>query len=93
MFWLHWARNTIMPTLLKQNGFVFYFYSREYPFKSAHVHVRYQGRTAVFWLKPEVELLKNDSMRRKEVAKAMEIITENRQNFQEKYHEFFSKNT
>jgi hypothetical protein len=40
-----------MPTVLRNAGYRFYFYSHE-PNEPAHVHVDNAGCTAKFWLEP-----------------------------------------
>ena len=40
-----------MPTVLRSDGYRFYFYSHE-PNEPLHVHVDKSGCTAKFWLEP-----------------------------------------
>ena len=40
-----------MPTVLREEGYRFYFYSHE-PNEPPHVHVDKGGSTAKFWLEP-----------------------------------------
>jgi hypothetical protein len=46
-----------MPTILRWEGFRFYFYSHE-PNEPPHVHVDRDGASVKFWLNP-VELARN----------------------------------
>lgn len=45
------------PTVLREGGFRFYFFSREEP--RAHVHACCSDGEAKFWLEPVVELAQN----------------------------------
>jgi len=44
------------PTIFKENGFRFFFFSREE--SRMHVHVISGDGEAKFWLEPEIELTK-----------------------------------
>ena len=48
------------PTLFRQKGFRFYFFSREEP--RMHVHVQAEDGEAKFWLEPGVELARNHGL-------------------------------
>ena len=54
-----------MPTILKINGYRFFFFSREELRK--HIHIQCQNGEAKFWLEPQVELAKNYKLSRKEL--------------------------
>ena len=45
------------PTIWKEKGYRFFFFSREEP--RAHVHVASPDGEAKFWLDPEIELARN----------------------------------
>lgn len=45
------------PTIFRDGGFRFYFFSREE--RRVHVHVRYADGEANFWLEPGIELAQN----------------------------------
>lgn len=79
-----------MPTLLKKNGFRFFFYMAEPQFKFPHVHVE-KGTgdgTAIFWLEPGVSLQKSRNLNSKDLAAARNIVIEYQKEFLEKYYEF-----
>lgn len=44
------------PTLLREKGYRFFFFSREET--RMHVHIHSENGEAEFWLKPEIELAK-----------------------------------
>jgi hypothetical protein len=45
------------PTIFKEAGYRFFFFSREKP--RMHVHIISGDGEAKFWLEPEIELAKN----------------------------------
>ena len=45
------------PTILRKNGYRFFFFSREEP--RMHVHVMSNKGEAKFWLEPQLELAMN----------------------------------
>jgi len=52
------------PTVLRENGFRFFFFSKEE--ERMHVYVASGGGEAKFWLEPEIELAKNCRFSRKD---------------------------
>lgn len=65
------------PTVFKEEGYRFFFFSREEA--RMHVHVQCQNGEAKFWLEPEIELAKNHNLSRQQL-KIIENIIEERQN-------------
>ena len=53
------------PTVFKEKGYRFFFFSREEP--RMHVHVVSGEGEAKFWLEPEIELAKNYNYTRKQL--------------------------
>ena len=45
------------PTIFREDGFRFFFFSREE--SRLHVHVNHADGEAKFWLEPEIELAQN----------------------------------
>lgn len=66
------------PTVFKEDGYRFFFFSREE--ERMHVHVMCQEGEAKFWLHPEIELARNYNLTRLHL-KRIETIIEDR------YHE------
>jgi hypothetical protein len=77
------------PTLLRKDGFRFYFFSREEP--RAHVHVQHADGEAKFWLDPKVELALNQGLKAKQVAKARKLVEENQDAFRKAWSTHFSQ--
>jgi len=61
------------PTVFRERGYRFFFFSREEP--RVHVHVISGDGEAKFWLEPEIELAKNFRYNRKQI-KEIEILIE-----------------
>ncbi len=59
------------PTVFREGGFQFYFFSREEP--RMHVHVYGQNGEAEFWLEPQIELAQNYDLSQKELSEALRL--------------------
>ena len=75
------------PTIYRERGFRFFFFSREEP--RMHVHVICTEGEAKFWIEPEIELARNYGLRRSQLKEAETIIEENRHGFQTAWHRHF----
>jgi hypothetical protein len=60
------------PTILREKGYRFFFFSREET--RMHVHVVCSDGEAKFWLLPEIELAKNHSLSRAQLKEIEGII-------------------
>ena len=67
------------PTILREDGFRYFFFSREEPRMLVHVYCK--DGEAKFWLEPEIELARNYRLSREQLKKAEKTI-------EEKYDEF-----
>lgn len=65
---------TMSPTVFRQGGFRFYFFSREEP--RMHVHVQGQNGEAKFWLDPAIELAQCVGLSRHQINEAFGLIQE-----------------
>jgi Domain of unknown function (DUF4160) len=61
------------PTVFKEAGYRFFFFSREEP--RMHVHIVSEDGEAKFWLEPEIELARNYRFSRKQL-KVIESLVE-----------------
>ncbi|MET0225630.1 MAG: DUF4160 domain-containing protein [Dokdonella sp.] len=61
------------PTIFREDGYRFYFFSREEA--RMHVHVQSAGGEAKFWLEPRIELAQNFGMSAQQI-RAVEIKVE-----------------
>lgn len=60
------------PTILREKGYRFFFFSREE--LRVHVHIACAGGEAKYWLSPEIELAKNHGLPRYRLKEIEEII-------------------
>lgn len=77
-----------MPTLLVEQGFRFYFYSRQND-EPPHVHVDRSGKSAKFWL-TNVTCARAGGFTPLELRRIGRIIASNRASFTRKWNEYFS---
>lgn len=78
-----------MPTLLKQDGFRFFFYSKENG-EPPHIHVekRIGEGQAKFWLET-LTLSKCKNIADHDITKIRKIVKDNQQTFIEAWYEHF----
>lgn len=80
-----------MPKLLDWNGWRFFFYSREgMPLEPPHIHVREDRSEAKFWLTPVVSVADDRRMDARTLKMLFSVVEEHRDEFEERWHEFFS---
>lgn len=60
------------PTVFKESGYRFFFFSREE--ERMHVHVISGDGEAKFWLEPEIELSKNYNYSRKHLKEIESLV-------------------
>ena len=75
------------PTIHRERGFRFFFFSREEPRIYVHV-IRAEGE-AKFWLEPEIELARNYELSRIQLKEAEEIVEEHQNEFRAAWREHF----
>lgn len=76
-----------MPALLRIRGYRFFFFSLENR-EPPHIHVAHAGRYAKFWLEV-VNLGTNRGFRAHELSEIRKLVTENKDFFLEKWHDYF----
>ena len=76
-----------MPTVLRLEGYRFYFYSHE-PHEPPHVHVDKAEATAKVWLEV-VALARQRGFRTKQRNAILSIVEEHREAMLEAWHEHF----
>jgi Domain of unknown function (DUF4160) len=77
-----------MPELLRLFGLRFFFYSNDH--LPPHVHVRNSDGEARFTIDP-VNCIENNGLKNKDLYLAESIIEENKDNFKNRWEEFFNK--
>jgi len=76
-----------MPTVLRWNGYRFYFFSNEGD-EPPHIHIDKAGNTAKFWLNPQ-RLARNIGFAAREVAEIEAKVREQHAQFLEAWNEYF----
>jgi len=64
----------LSPTVFRQSGFRFHFFSREE--YRMHIHVHGQAGEAKFWIDPQIELAQNHGLADKELNLVRKLIEE-----------------
>lgn len=62
------------PTIFRERGFRFFFFSREEP--RMHVHVHCADGEAKFWMEPAIELAQNYGMSGSDLRLVQRLIEE-----------------
>ncbi|MBL7140911.1 MAG: DUF4160 domain-containing protein [Planctomycetes bacterium] len=76
-----------MPTVLKEEGYRFFFFSREGR-EPLHVHVEKEEKYAKFWLEGPV-LARNRGFRSHELTVIRRLVATHRAKIEERWHEHF----
>lgn len=80
-----------MPTVLRLDGFKFFFYLDEGdPREPPHIHVFKAGSEAKFWLVPEVQLARNDGFDARMLRRISAMVVQHRKVLEEAWHEYFA---
>jgi len=77
------------PTVFRQGGFRFYFFSREET--RMHVHVQSQNGEAKFWLEPTIELAQHVGLTRYEINEVLRLVQEHRDDIGSAWHKHFPR--
>ncbi|MBI4467813.1 MAG: DUF4160 domain-containing protein [Acidobacteria bacterium] len=64
----------MIPTVFRQEGFRFYFFSREET--RVHVHAYHAEGEAKFWLEPQITLAENYGLNPRRLARVRRLIEE-----------------
>jgi hypothetical protein len=76
-----------VPTLLRLQGFRFFFYSQEND-EPSHVHVEHGDNVAKYWLAP-VRLASSSGFRPHELKRIRVLVMEHRALFEEAWYAYF----
>ena len=75
------------PTLWREQGFRFFFFSREET--RIHVHVYSERGEAKFWLEARLELAMNSGLPKRDLRLAEKIIKEHYDEFVRAWRQYF----
>ena len=76
------------PTVFRESGFRFFFFSREE--ERMHVHVYCGDGEAKFWLKPEISLAKNYGLSNQQLSKIERIAREHENELISAWNKYFN---
>ncbi len=62
------------PTVFRDSGFRFFFFSREEP--RSHVHVSHADGEAKYWMEPRIELARSHGLTTGQLSKVLTLIQE-----------------
>lgn len=79
-----------MPTVLRIDGYRFFFYSNESN-EPAHIHVEKGSAEAKLWLEPSFSPVYFDGFNSREQNEIIEIARKNLLAFIQKWYEYFGK--
>ena len=77
------------PTVFRERGYRFYFFSREEP--RMHVHIHCGDGEAKFWLEPQIELARNYRLSRPRLREIEQIIEEHYDELRTAWHDRFGR--
>ena len=77
------------PTVFRESGLRFYFFSREE--KRRHIHVQGADGEAKFWLEPEIDLAQNYGLSQRSLKKALQLIKEHKDEIHAVWNKHFSR--
>jgi hypothetical protein len=75
------------PTVFREGGFRFYFFSREE--SRVHVHVQGQSGEAKFWLEPSIELAQAVGLSQREINEALRLVQEHEHDIRSAWRKHF----
>lgn len=75
------------PTVFREHGFRFYFFSREEP--RMHVHVQHTDGEAKFWLTPRIEQALNSGLSPKALREVEELLRQHEQEVRDAWNKHF----
>ncbi len=77
------------PTIFREDGFRFFFFSREE--LRMHVHVYCADGEAKFWLEPRIELAQNYGLNDRQIRAAEALIRKHEDDIRDAWHKHFGR--
>ncbi len=77
------------PTIFREGGFRFFFFSREEP--RLHVHVHHPDGEAKFWLEPAIELAQNHGLSDRQVRAAESLVRKHEHDIRAAWRDHFGR--
>ena len=79
--------DSLSPTIFREKGYRFFFFSREEP--RIHVHVVCADGEAKYWLEPEVELSKNYNLSPAQLKEIERLIGDHHGEIRRAWEKYF----
>lgn len=77
------------PTIFREDGFRFFFFSREE--SRLHVHVNHANGEAKFWLEPQIELAQNHGLNDRQIRVVEILIRKHENDIRAAWHKHFGR--
>ncbi|HBA86588.1 MAG TPA: DUF4160 domain-containing protein [Geobacter sp.] len=77
------------PTVFREDGFRFFFFSREE--SRLHVHVHGHSGEAKFWLEPHIEIAQSNGLSSGEVAHIRRLIEDHENDIRKAWSKHFAR--
>jgi len=77
------------PTIFREQGYRFYFFSREEP--RMHVHIQCSHGEAKYWIEPNIELAKNYGLSNKDLQIVQNLIQEHQDEIRRAWNQHFNR--
>ena len=77
------------PTIFREDGFRFFFFSREE--SRLHVHVTCADGEAKFWLEPTLELAQNHGLSDRQLRATENLVRKHENDIRSAWHEHFGR--
>lgn len=77
------------PTIFREDGFRFFFFSREE--SRLHVHVIHANGEAKFWLEPKIELAQNHGLNDRQIRVVEILIRKHENDIRAAWHKHFGR--
>lgn len=84
---LYYDNDPMSPTVFREKGYRFFFFSREE--SRMHVHVYCGDGEAKFWLEPYIELANNFRLSRNQLKEVEQIIEGHHDELKRAWHKHF----
>ena len=75
------------PTVFREGGFRFYFFSLEE--SRMHIHVHGEGGEAKFWIEPRIELARNYGLTESDLGRVSKLIEEHEDGIRKAWRRHF----
>jgi len=79
----------VSPTIFRDGGYRFFFFSREE--RRTHIHVSHPTGEAKFWIDPSIELAANYGLPAQRLARALRLIEEHEDEIRAAWRRHFSR--